>query len=166
MFGNSLFGGLPITTSTSGDTYMGSSTIQLVENRANEIQIPYLQVGSVETRLMEWQDSTNTFITSSTPTRISEFVKQINKRYLGSSVLNSTVVDRIETIDADSGNLFVFVPGTTSPTTNNNFSIIIPDQEGGYESRGFTVFLKANANSSSTDGGEVFIRLTNNVLPF
>ena len=140
-----------------------ANSIQLVENRGNAISIPIMEADGVNTREMIWNDTTHKWQNNAgTPTRISEIIRHINDRCLGSSTLNDTVVTRVEAIDADTGNLFVFVPGTTSTSTDNNFEIIIEDQEGDYESRGFTMFLQANANAGSNDGGEVWIRFNNN----
>ena len=142
-------------------------TVRLVEDRTNEISIPLVLVGAVSSREMAWNDGTNTFIAAAgLPTRISEFVKQINKRYLGSATLNATVVTRVEAVDADTGNRLVFTPGATTVGSLQDFEVIIPDQDGDYESRGFLLTLAANANTGALDGGGVIMRLSTDALPW
>lgn len=139
------------------------NAIQLVENRTNEISIPIVIVGAVMTREMRWDDATNMFVANpGLPTRVSEYIKQLNKRYTGSVALNTTVVARAETIDAETGNRFVFTPGATVVGSLQDFFVIIPDEGGGYESRGWTIQLQNNANSNGAiDGGNVILRLNN-----
>lgn len=144
------------------------NTIRLVEDRTNEISIPIVVVGAVNSREMSWDDPGNSFVASpGNPTRISAYVKQLNKRYTGSSVLNNTIVLRAETIDAETGNRLVFTPGATVVGSLQDFAVIIPDENGGYESRGFTLQLQTNANSNaSIDNGYVLIRLNPTDLPW
>lgn len=167
MFGSAIFAGLP-TAATPVDVkeYMGPGTITLVEDRANEIAWPFVKDSGIITRLMAWDDATNRWVASANTLRISEVVKQINKRYLGSSAMVNTVVARCFAIDADTGNAFSFTPGATIVGSQQDFELIIPDQGGGYESRGFQVFLQTNANSGGLDGGNVMIRLLPSALPW
>lgn len=139
------------------------NAVQLVENRTNEISVPIVIVGAVMSREMAWNDATNAFIANpGQATRVSEFIKQINKRVLGSSALNNTVVVRAETIDAETGNRYVFTPGATVVGSLQDFFVIIPDEGGGYESRGWTIQLQNDANpNGGIDGGNVVLRLNN-----
>ncbi len=165
MFGSSLFGALPIDAVDS--TYQGSHKIRLVEGCTNAISIPALSLSGVESRLMRWDNSNNTFVSNSEITRISEFIRQINKRYLDDGTINNTIIVRCIAIDADTLDTLVFTPGATIPGSSQDFGVIISDQEGGYESRGFTIELQNNANGNSgIDGGEVILRLSNNELPW
>lgn len=143
-------------------------TIRLVEDRTNEISVPLVLVGGVSSREMAWSDAANAFVaTPGQPTRISSFIQQLNKRYLGSSVLNTTLVVRCETVDAETGNRLVFTPGATVVGSLQDFAVIIPDENGGYESRGFTLQLQTNANPNAlVDGGNVYLRLNNTDLPW
>jgi hypothetical protein len=166
MFGSAIFAGLPIAASSSVAEFEGAHAVTLVENRANEISVPAVVIASVHTRLMRWDDPTNTFVTASGSTRISEFIKQVNKRYRGSSTLTNLVVSRAEAIDADTGNRLVFTPGATVAGSLHDFEVIIQDQDGDYESRGFVVILAANANPGILDGGDVVLRLTPDALPW
>lgn len=162
MFGSAVFAALPSAAAPAVvNEYMGTHVIELVEDRANEISVPAMKTTSnIQTRLMAWNDASNSFITAATPTRISEFAKQINKRYTGSSTLNPSVITRIETIDAETGNRYVFTPGATVVGSLQDFEVIIPDQLGGYESRGFTLWLQTDANTNAgIDGGNVYLRL-------
>jgi hypothetical protein len=140
-----------------------ADTIRLVEGRANEVSVPITVIDGINSREMAWDDGNNEFVAApGTPTQISEFCKQINKRVLGSATLNNTVIARIETIDGETGNRYVFTPGSTPVGSLQDFDVIIPDQEGGYESRGFVVFLQDDANPSGLiDGGNVLVRLNN-----
>ncbi len=139
------------------------NVIQLVENRTNEISVPLIIAGAVMSREMSWNDATNAFVANpGQATRVSEFIKQINKRVLGSSTLNNTVVVRAETIDAETGNRFVFTPGATTVGSLQDFFVIIPDEVGGYESRGWTIQLQNDANpNGGIDAGTVRLRLNN-----
>lgn len=167
MFGSAIFAGLPVAgSSVSGITFTGSNTIQLVEDRANEVSVPAVTDGGVHTRLMEWDDATNRFVAAVQPTRVSEFVKQLNKRYVGSSALSGMVVARCETVDAETGNRYVFTPGATPAGSLQDFAVIIPDQLGGFESRGFLLYLVPNANPNAFDGGEVLLRVLPSALPW
>jgi hypothetical protein len=167
MFGSAIFAGLPISgSSVSGISFTGSNTIQLVEDRANEVSIPAVTDGGVHTRLMEWDDLLNMYVASVNPTRVSEFVKQLNRRYVGSSALNGMVVTRCETVDAETGNRYVFTPGATPAGSLQDFQVIIPDQLGGFESRGFLLYLAPNANPNAFDGGEVLLRVLPSALPW
>lgn len=166
MFAGGLFAGLPISVAT-GVVYEGTNVIELVEDRANEITIPAVTDQAVRTRTMAWDDATNRFVASAQPTRISEFCKQVNKRVLGSSVLSSAVIVRCEAVDADTGGRLVFTPGATPVGSLQDFQIIIPDQLGGYESRGFLMFLATNANpNAGIDGGQVLLRLMPSAFPW
>ena len=169
MFGSAIFAALPLPgSSTAVDEFTGTHVIELVEDRANEVSIPAMKTTTnVETRLMAWDDATNTFIAAATPTRISEFCKQINKRYTGSSVLSPAVIYRIESIDAETGNRYSFTPGATVIGSLQDFEVIIPDQRGGYESRGFVIYLATDANpNAGIDGGDVLLRLTPVAFPW
>jgi hypothetical protein len=168
MFASSIFAGLPIAGSVPVDVkeYMGPGTITLVEDRANEISFPFVKDAGIQTRLMSWDDATNRWIAAGSATRISEVVKQINKRCTGSSVLTNAVVARCEAIDADTGNRWVFTPGATPVGSLQDFELIIPDQGGGYEGRGFQVYLQPNGNPTTIDGGEVLLRLLPSALPW
>jgi len=168
MFGSAIFAGLPTAGSVPVDIkeYMGPGTITLVEDRANEISFPFVKDAGIQTRLMSWDDATNRWIAAGSATRISEVVKQINKRYLGSSTLVNTVVARVTAVDGDTGNQFSFTPGATIVGSQQDFELIIPDQGGGYESRGFLLFLQTNANPGALDGGNVMIRLLPSALPW
>jgi len=137
------------------------NTVQLVEDRTNEISVPIVIADGVASREMRWDDAANNFVANpGIATVISEFIKQLNKRYTGSAVLNNSVVVRAETIDAESGNRYVFTPGATVVGSLQDFAVIIPDQLGGYESRGFTLWLQTNANSNAgIDSGNVLLRL-------
>jgi hypothetical protein len=166
MFSGGLFAGLPVATASTDILYLGGHEIVLVEGRANEVSVPHVEVDGIDTRLMYWQDSLNEFVTSATPTRISDYVRQLNKRYLGSDTLNPTLVTRVETVDADSGDRRVFTPGATPVGSLHDFEVIIEDQDGDYESRGFLIFLADDANGGSIDGGDVVLRLTPEALPW
>jgi hypothetical protein len=140
-----------------------ANTIRLVEGRANEISVPITVIDGIASREMAWNDVGPVFdSTPGTATQISEFCKQVNLRYKGSSTLDPTVIERCETIDAETGNRYVFTPGATPVGSLQDFDVIIPDQEGGYESRGFVIFLSEDANSNGLiDDGNVLIRLNN-----
>lgn len=137
------------------------NTVQLVEDRTNEVSVPIVIADGVASREMRWDDATNNFVANpGVSTKISEFIKQLNKRYTGSVVLNNTIVVRAETIDAESGNRYVFTPGATVVGSLQDFEVIIPDQLGGYESRGFTVWLQTDANANAgIDSGNIYLRL-------
>lgn len=167
MFASAIFAGLPANSAPpTGIAYTGADTIQLVENRANEITIPSVTDEAIQTRLMEWDNALNRFVVSAQATRISEFCKQLSKRYTGSATLTPAVVTRVETVDGDTGNRFVFTPGATPIGSLQDFEVIIPDQLGGYESRGFLLFLANNANPGLIDGGEVRLRILPSALPW
>ena len=168
MFGSAIFAGLPITTAVPsvGIAYTGSGVIELVEGRANEIAIPAATDAGTLTRLMEWDDLLNAFVPAVAATRISEFIKQLNRRYLGASTMTPAVVTRCETIDGDSGNRLVFTPGATPVGSLQDFQVVIPDQLGGYESRGFVLYLANNANPFALDGGNVYLRTLPSSLPW
>lgn len=166
MFGSAIFAGLPVAAAPTGPVFEGTHEVVLVEGRANEISVPAVQVGTIKTRLMAWDDATNAFVGSANPTRISEFVRQLNKRYLGSSNLVATLVTRVEAVDADTGNRFVFTPGATVPGSQHDFEVIIPDQDGDYESRGFLLYLAPDANPGAADGGDVVLRLSPAAFPW
>lgn len=166
MFGSAIFGALPVAAVAPGPIYEGTHQVVLVEDRANEISVPAVQVGTIKTRLMAWSDGSNSFVTSAQPTRISEFVKQLNRRYLGSSTLTPAVVLRCEAVDADTGNRLVFTPGATIVGSSQDFEVIIPDQDGDYESRGFLIYLATNANPGAQDGGGVVLRLSQFAFPW
>jgi hypothetical protein len=169
MFAGSIFAGLPkASVSVPTNEFNGTHVIELVEDRANEITIPAIKTTTnILTRLMVWDDALNTFVAAAQPTRISEYCKQLNKRYLGSSALVPSVVMRCEAVDADTGNRLVFTPGATVVGSSHDFEVIIPDQLGGYESRGFTLFLTPDANPSpGIDAGAVLLRLTPVALPW
>jgi len=164
MFGNAMLGGLPTEGSFN---YPGSHKIRLIESSTNAISIPALNVAGVDSKLMKWDDATNKFTSSENLTRISEFIKQLNKRYTGSSVINNAIVIRCKAIDADSLDTLVFTPGATVVGSTQDFGVIITDQEGGYESRGFTMELQNNANGNELiDGGNIVLRLSNMNLPW
>jgi hypothetical protein len=166
MFGCGLFAGLPVEVA-AGDVYLGAHSITLVEDRANEVSVPLVLVQGVNTKNMEWDSSQHTWVPAAGATRISEFIKQVNQRILGSTTLNNTVVKRAETVDGDTGNRFVFTPGATPPGSLQDFEVIIQDQDGDYESRGFLIFLQTTANPyPAIDGGLVVIRLTPKDLPW
>lgn len=169
MFGGAIFAGLPrASVSVPTNEYNGSHVIELVEDRANEITIPAVKTTTnILTRTMAWDDALNTFVAAATPTRVSEYCKQLNKRYLGSSALLPSVVYRCEAVDADTGNRLVFTPGATVVGSQQDFEVIIPDQLGGYESRGFLLYLAPDANPNpGIDGGDVLLRLTPVALPW
>lgn len=168
MFGSAVFAGLPRPAAAASHEFNGSHVIELVEDRANEITIPAIKTTTnVLTRLMTWDDALNTFVASATPTRVSDYCKQLCKRYLGTSTLSPGVVYRCEAVDADTGNRLVFTPGATVVGSLQDFEVIIPDQLGGYESRGFLVYLSPDANpSAGIDGGDVLLRLTPAALPW
>lgn len=167
MFGSAIFAGLPVAaTPVDIKEYMGPGTITLVEDRANEIAWPFVKDSGIITRLMAWDDATNRWVASANTLRISEVVRQVNKRYTGSSALSNAVVARCEAIDADTGNRWVFTPGATPVGSLQDFELIIPDQGGGYESRGFQVYLQPDGNPGALDGGEVMIRLLPSALPW
>ena len=137
-------------------------TVRIVEGRTNEISIPIGVYAGVDTTFASWDSATSAWVPNAgVRTQISEFCKQINQRYLGSAVLNNSLIARCETIDAETGNRFVFTPGATVVGSLQDFEVIIPDEEGGTESRGFTLQLQDDANTSpAIDGGNVLIRLT------
>lgn len=138
-----------------------ADTIRLVEGRTNEISVPIGVFTGVESRQMRWDDTLQSWVQNTgTATRISEFCKQLNQRYLGSAVLTPALVVRCETIDAETGNRYVFTPGATVVGSLQDFDVIIPDQGGGYESRGFTLELATDANANiAIDAGNVLLRL-------
>lgn len=169
MFGSALFAALPISTGLGPDdaVYLGAHSIVLVEGRANEVTVPHVFHQAVNTRLMEWDVSQRLWVGAATPTRISQFCRQINHRYTGSDTLNSDVIKRVESIDADTGNKYVFTPGATPVGSLQDFQVIIPDQDGDFESRGFVIFLQDDANPDpGIDGGDVVLHFTNLDLPW
>jgi hypothetical protein len=138
-----------------------ADTIRLVEGRTNEISVPIGVFSGVDALQMQWDSGTAAWVPNpGTRTKVSEFCKQINQRYLGSAALNATLVVRCETIDAETGNRYVFTPGATVVGSLQDFEVIIPDEGGGFESRGFTLQLATDANPSmAIDSGNVLIRL-------
>lgn len=166
MFSAGLFGGLPIPQTSTGIAYLGTHEIVLVEDRANEISVPHISVDGIDTRLMAWNPATQSFVSSAAPTRISEFCKQLNRRYTGSETLSPAVVARCEAVDADTGNRLVFTPGATVVGSLQDFEVIILDQDGDFESRGFLLFLTTDANPGAVDGGQVVLRLSPHAFPW
>lgn len=78
---------------------------------------------------------------------------------------HSYVVAYAETIDADTKSRLVYTPGATPLNSDQNWLPIIEDQGGDWESRGFVVFLRLNANPGTgpgRDNGDVVLHL--NVL--
>jgi hypothetical protein len=55
---------------------------------------------------------------------------------------------------------FNFFPGATPVGSVANFDVIIEDEDGDTESRGFVIAMRHLANPTTRDGGEVIIHLT------
>lgn len=75
---------------------------------------------------------------------------------------HSYVVAYAETIDADTRARLVYTPGATPLLSDQNWLPIIQDQDGDWESRGFTIFLRRDANpgtGANRDNGAVVIHL-------
>jgi hypothetical protein len=166
VFANALFAGLPVIEDPADNTYLGGDETVLVEGRANEISVPHVDSNGIDSRLMEWDDATNQLKASVRATRVSDYIAQLNKRYLGSSSLVPDLVYRAETVDADTGNRLVFTPGATPAGSLQDFDVVIGDQDGDYESRGFLLYLADDANPGAVDGGLVILRLLPSAFPW
>jgi len=147
----------------SGINDEDSPTIRLVEDSTNEISIPITLVDGINSRQMTWNNTTHQFDTSGNVTRISDFIKQINDRY-SETAMSNNIVKFCKTIDADALDTLVFTPGATAVGSTQDFPVIISDQEGKYESRGFQITLAHN--STGIDSGEILLRRNNTDLPW